>query len=98
MKVELHSHTHYSRGTKILYDGVEPPEVMVRQARKLGLGALAITDHNTTLGWKEALAAGKKHGVIIIPGEEIGSSHGHTLALGIQETIRPGLDIDETVD
>lgn len=98
MKVELHSHTHYSRGTKIFYDGIEPPEVMVRKAKKLGLGALAVTDHNTTLGLKEARVAGKKHGVLIIPGEEVGSRHGHVLALGVQETIRPGLSVFETVD
>ena len=98
MKVELHSHTHYSRGTKILYDGVEPPEVMVRRAKELGLGALAITDHNTMLGIKEAIVAGKKHGVLVIPGEEIGSNDGHTLAIGVQDTIRPGLSVEETID
>ncbi len=98
MKVELHSHTHFSRGTKVLYDGVERPEAMVKRAKELGLGALAITDHNTTLGWKEAMAAGKKHGVLIIPGEEVNSSDGHTLALGIHQTIRPGLSVEETVD
>ena len=98
MKVELHSHTHYSRGTKILYDGVESPEKMVRRAKELGLGALAITDHNTILGLKDARAAGKKYGVLIIPGEEIGSKDGHILALGIKKVIRPGLSASETVD
>lgn len=98
MKVELHSHTYYSRGTKVFYDGIEKPETMILRAKKIGLGALAVTDHNTTFGWKEAKAAGKKHGVVIIPGEEITSSHGHVTALGIQETIRPGLSIFETVD
>ncbi len=98
MKVEIHSHTHFSRGTKVLYDGVEKPEAMVRRAKELGLGALAITDHNTTFGWKEAIAAGKKHNILIIKGEEINSRDGHTLALGIHETIRPGLSVEETVD
>ena len=98
MKAELHSHTHYSRGTKILYDGVEKSETMVRRAKKLGLGAIAITDHNTTFAWKEARVAGKKHDVLIIPGEEVNSVQGHVTALGIQETIRPGLSIFETVE
>ncbi len=98
MRVELHSHTYYSRGTKILYDGVETPETMVRRAKTMRLGALAITDHNITSAWKEAIAAGKRHGVIIIPGEEISSANGHVTALGIQETVRPGLGIFETVD
>ncbi len=98
MKVELHSHTHHSHGKKILYDGVEQPEAMVRHAKEIGLGALAITDHDTMLGVKEALAAGKKHSIIVIPGEEISSLQGHVIALGIQETIRPGLNIFDTAD
>ena len=98
MKVELHSHTHYSRGTKVFYDGVESPEKMVRRAKELGLGALAVTDHNTMFAIKEAKAAGKKHGVLIIPGEEIGSKDGHILALGIKKVIRPGIGVAETVD
>src|SRR3989344_8156280 len=98
MKVELHSHTHYSRGTKVFYDGVESPEAMIKKATELGLGALAITDHNTVLGHKEAMAAGKKHGILVMPGEEVSSKDGHTLAVGVQEAIRPGLSVFETVD
>lgn len=98
MKVEMHSHTNYSRGKKILYDGVEPPETMVRRAKEIGLEALAITDHNTMLGIKKAKAAGKKYDVMIIQGEEMHSQQGHVTALGIQETIRPGLSILDTVD
>lgn len=98
MKVELHSHTHYSRGTKVLYDGVESPETMVRTAKNLGLGALAITDHNTVLGHREAMAAGKRHGILVIPGQEVSSKDGHILGIGVQETIRPGLPALETVD
>ena len=59
----MHSHTHYSRGRKIKFDGTEPPESMVRRAKELGLSTIAITDHNTMLGIKEAKAAGKKYGV-----------------------------------
>ena len=98
MRAELHSHTYYSRGKQILYDGVEPPERMVRRAKELGIGALAVTDHNTMLGIKDARTAGRKHGVLIIPGEEVSTLHGHTLALGIQEIVRPGLSVFETVD
>lgn len=98
MKVELHSHTNYSKGKKLLFDGLEPPEVMIKRAKELGLGALAVTDHNTMLGIKKAQLLGKKHGIIIIPGEEVSSKHGHVTALGIQKTIRPGLSIFETVE
>jgi predicted metal-dependent phosphoesterase TrpH len=98
MRMEMHSHTNYSRGRKITFDGTEPPEAMVRRAKEIGLDAITITDHNTMFGMKEALAAGKKYGITVIPGEEVSSAHGHVTAVGIQETIRPGMSIFETVD
>lgn len=98
MLIELHSHTHYSRGTKVLYDGVDSPEGMVKSARSKGIGMLAITDHNHTVAWKEARAAGKKHGVTIIQGEEITTQEGHVVALGISEAIPKGLSLEETLD
>jgi len=98
MKLETHSHTHYSKGGKIRFDGIESPETMVRQAKEVGLGGIVITDHNTSLGIKEAKAAGKKYGVYVVQGEEISSAHGHVTAIGIQETVRPGMSIYDTVD
>jgi predicted metal-dependent phosphoesterase TrpH len=98
MRMEMHCHTSYSRGRKITSDGIEPPETMVRRAKELGIDTLAITDHNTMMGMKDAQKAGKQYGVKIVPGEEVSSKHGHVTALGISETIRPGLSIYETVD
>lgn len=98
MLVELHSHTHHSHGTKVLYDGTGTPEEMVRAAKQLGLGAMAITDHNHMKGVKEAVRAGKKHNIVVIPGEEVTSYDGHVLALGINKPIQPGMTIEKTVD
>ncbi len=98
MLAELHCHTHYSRGTKIHYDGVNSPEEVVKQAKVLGLGAIALTDHNTIDGWQKARNLGRKYGVVIIPGEEISSSDGHILALGISELVKKGMSVEETLD
>ena len=98
MKIELHSHTHYSRGMAIYYDGVCSPEEMVRAASDSGLDAIAITDHDTMEAVKEAQQAGKKYGIMVIPGEEVSSSDGHILGLNISETIKPGLSAEETID
>lgn len=95
MLVELHCHTHYSRGKKILYDAVDSPQDMVRQAKRLGLGAIAITDHNTIQG---ALKAQQYARIPVIIGEEISSCDGHILAVGIQETIPQNLTVPETID
>jgi hypothetical protein len=97
MIIELHSHTHYSRGKKVLYDGLDPPDAMVMAARGKGIGMLAITDHNHVKGLKEAREAGRKAGVEIIPGEEVSTLSGHVLALGISEAIPPDLSAEETI-
>ena len=92
VRADLHVHTAHST------DGKESVKRVVYQAKKIGLGAIAITDHNVVSGWNTAVEAGKKEGIIIIRGEEISSSEGHILAYGIQERIRKGLSPEETVD
>jgi predicted metal-dependent phosphoesterase TrpH len=64
--VDLHTHTFYS-------DGVLSPSDLVEKAKKTGLAAIAITDHDSINGLKEGLAVGKKFGVEVVPGAEITS-------------------------
>jgi predicted metal-dependent phosphoesterase TrpH len=71
---------------------------MVRVASKIGLDALALTDHDTIAGIPEARSATKKYGILLIPGAEISTASGHMLALGIQEPIKRGLPVEETLD
>ena len=97
MKVELHSHTHYSHQTKVFYDGVNSPEEMVKAAAKK-LDAIVISDHDTLKGYQEAKKYGKKYGIDVICGEEVTSKDGHILAIGVNEVIPPKLSVGETVD
>jgi predicted metal-dependent phosphoesterase TrpH len=62
--VDLHVHSSAS-------DGAFPPREVVRQAKEMGLKAIAVTDHDTTAGTAEALAAGREFGIEVIPGVEI---------------------------
>ena len=66
--VDLHMHT-------VASDGSETAETLVRKAKSLGLAAVAITDHDSVGSVREALAAGEKYGVEVIPGVEIGIAH-----------------------
>jgi 3',5'-nucleoside bisphosphate phosphatase len=63
-KADLHSHT-------IMSDGTQTPTEVVELAAKLGLKAIAITDHDTAIGYQEALTAGEKLGVEIVPAVEM---------------------------
>lgn len=98
MLAELHVHTNHSRGTKIISEGWNTPEEMTAHAKKLGIDAIAITDHNTIDGNRKAKIAAKKHGMIFIPGEEVECELGHIVALGINEWIRPKMSLQETID
>jgi predicted metal-dependent phosphoesterase TrpH len=69
--IDLHIHSNYSDGTK-------SPATIVEMARRKGLQAIAITDHDTVDGVAEALEYGHRLGVEVIPGIEISSWHGET--------------------
>ncbi len=66
---DLHVHTTWS-------DGVFSPEYMVQKASEAGLRAIAITDHDAVRGIDEAVEAGNKVGVEIVPGIELSTSNG----------------------
>ena len=62
--IDLHTHTSFS-------DGSQTPTDLLTEAARLGLSAVAITDHDTVEGLAEAVAAGERLGVRVVPGVEI---------------------------
>ncbi len=69
---DLHCHSYYS-------DGVLSPTEVVRRAKNNGVKMLALTDHNSVSGVKEAIEVGKIEGVKIIPAIEIKFGGGEVL-------------------
>src|SRR3989339_42169 len=67
-QVDLHLHTTAS-------DGAKSPSELVRYAKKRGLQAIAITDHDTIEGLEEGVSEGEKIGFEVIPGIEISAEH-----------------------
>lgn len=61
--VDLHMHTIYS-------DGQATPEQLLIAAKEQGLKAIAITDHETTKGAKEARVLAPRYGVELVPAVE----------------------------
>jgi predicted metal-dependent phosphoesterase TrpH len=62
--IDLHSHSTKS-------DGKDSPRELVGLAAKAGISVLAITDHDTTSGWDEAITAARSNGIGLVPGIEI---------------------------
>jgi predicted metal-dependent phosphoesterase TrpH len=78
---DLQSHSTYS-------DGVLAPAEVVARAAAAGVKLLALSDHDTVEGVDEALAAGREHGVHVVPATELSSIDGvhedlHVLGYGI---------------
>ncbi len=57
-------------------DGALAPTEVVASAAAAGVELLALTDHDTVDGVEEALAAGVRDGVAIVPATEISTVHG----------------------
>jgi hypothetical protein len=66
--VDLHTHSSAS-------DGTDHPAVLVRRARDAGLGAIALTDHDTLSGIEEARTAAEAAEIRLIPGVELSVDH-----------------------
>jgi len=89
VKADLHVHTTYSS------DSIITPSDLVFYAKKRGLTAVAVTDHNQVEGAKKIA---RETGFLIIPGTEVSSRDGHIVGLNVNEVIPRGLSADETVD
>jgi predicted metal-dependent phosphoesterase TrpH len=64
---DLHAHTDAS-------DGALPAGALVELARRGGVGVLAVTDHDTMAAVPEALRAGRRLAVRIVPGVELSAN------------------------
>ena len=90
--VDLHTHTSASHDCQV------PPALLLEHAASEGLGAVAITDHNTFAGAAEAVELARDGDLVVIPGEEIKTDgQGEVIGLFLEREIPRGLSFDETV-
>jgi len=81
-RFDIHCHTVYS------CDGNLTPEHLIDLACRAGLGAIAITDHNTMKGVQVDHKQPSHSGPLIIPGEEISTEFGDIIGIFLNEEIR----------
>lgn len=81
--IDLHVHSNAS-------DGTFTPTQLVEEAKKAGLCAFALTDHDTTDGVAEAKRAAETAGIELVPGVELSTEYEgkeiHVLGLYIDIT------------
>jgi predicted metal-dependent phosphoesterase TrpH len=74
LRADLHSHSSVS-------DGTEPPAAVIRRAAQAGLDVVALTDHDTVAGHREAIGA-LPAGLTLLPGTELSCRlEGHSVHL-----------------
>ena len=88
IKADFHMHTCFSP------DSETTPERLVERCIEVGLGLIAVTDHNTIEG---ALAVREIAPFPVIVGEEVKTTEGEVTGLFLNETVPPGLSPLETV-
>jgi dephospho-CoA kinase len=90
LRLDLHLHTWGS------HDCLSDPEAVLRRARSLGYGRIAITDHDRLA---VALRMRERYPDAVIPGEEIKTAEGvDVIGLYLEEEIPRGTPAFETID
>jgi glycosyltransferase involved in cell wall biosynthesis len=88
--VDLHMHTDHSP------DCATPVDTLLETAKRVGLGAIAVTDHNEISGAIEARE--RADGIKVIVAEEVKTAdQGEVIGLFIEEKIPRGLTLQETI-
>jgi predicted metal-dependent phosphoesterase TrpH len=87
-RVDFHSHTVFSK------DGLTEIRAFIHSARRAELDRIAVTDHNTARGAREAFSLAPD---LIVPGEEIMTPEGELLGYYVREEIPKGLTPEEAI-
>lgn len=82
-RVDVHVHTSVSP------DGLDAPHAVAAAAKRRGLDAIVVTDHDRSGGYRALVAAGiadpsgrAVDGLLVIPGCEVSTIEGHVLVIG----------------
>jgi predicted metal-dependent phosphoesterase TrpH len=89
-KADLHIHSTYSDGTANI------PEILAHVAAS-DVRVIAITDHDSIAGGRQAAQLARGFGVQVVVGEEVSTAEGHLLALFIEDELPPGRPAAETI-
>jgi Glycosyltransferase Family 4/PHP-associated/PHP domain len=92
MIVDLHMHTDWSHDCSIAV------EDLLDHAEGIGLGGIAVTDHNAFGGALEAVELARGRDLVVVPGEEIKTDgQGEMIGLFLREEIPRGMPFADTI-
>jgi predicted metal-dependent phosphoesterase TrpH len=89
---DLHMHTEHSHDCSISV------AELLDYAEEIGLGAIAVTDHNIFEGAREAAELARGRRLVVIPGEEVMTEgQGEVIGLFLGEEITRGMTMGDTI-
>jgi Glycosyltransferase Family 4/PHP-associated len=89
---DLHLHTSWSHDCSIDVND------LLDHAEAIGLGAIAVTDHNVFAGAQEAVKLAEGRAVTVVPGEEVKTDgQGEVIGLFLSEEIPRGMSFADTI-
>jgi predicted metal-dependent phosphoesterase TrpH len=89
---DLHLHTDHSHDCSIAV-----PDLL-DHAEEIGLGAIAVTDHNVFAGAAQAVERARGRPLTVIPGEEVKTDgQGEVIGLFLREEIPRGMSMGDTI-
>lgn len=94
--IDLHVHT-----TKGSYDSSLTPEELIREAARVGLDGVCITEHGYIWDRHELERFASQHDLLIIRGMEVGTDLGHIVVFGLDRYvsgIHRAVDLRKAVD
>jgi glycosyl transferase family 4/PHP domain-containing protein len=90
--IDLHLHTDWSHDCSI------PAEDLLDHVEEIGLGGIAVTDHNVFGGALEAVELARGRDLVVIPGEEVKTDNqGEVIGLFLEEEIPRGMSFGDTI-
>ena len=89
---DFHTHTSWSHDCSV------PAEALLDAAEEIGLGGIAVTDHNVFGGALEAVELARGRNLVVIPGEEMKTKgQGEVIGLFLREEIPRGMSFEDTI-
>lgn len=91
LRIDPHVHSIDS------YDARAPAELLLAQARAVGLDGIVVTDHDAIEESLRAAELAPEFGLVGVPGVELSTADGHLLAIGVEELPAAGRPLAESV-
>ncbi len=88
--IDLHVHTSPASPCSSA-----PVDDLIREARRIGLDGICLTDHNTVWRKEDVEALRQRHGFLVLRGNEITTDQGDILAFGFDEDVPGIIRLDE---